>query len=282
MKWIFTIAAVFLLWGCSGLNSGAGQDAPSPPGYRLGDPQKILLNQSMDEISGFLFYPPMNAFIALNDEQGKLYAIPLDGTRKYDSWRFAKQGDFEDLVFTGKNWYALKSNGNIFAIRNPFTDSSSAENFSFPAGGRNELESLYFDDLSNQLIAICKSCSSDDKNEVSAFAFNPVTSQYSSSPVYRINVKEVETKLNQKKINLKPSAAAIHPVTKELYIIASVNRLLLVAERNGKLKDVYPLKVSLFKQPEGITFAPNGDMYVSNEAQDGIANILKFPYQPGK
>jgi len=32
----------------------------------------------------------------------------------------------------------------------------------------------------------------------------------------------------------------------------------------------------LFNQPEGLTFAPNGDLYISNEGGEGVATILKF------
>ena len=35
----------------------------------------------------------------------------------------------------------------------------------------------------------------------------------------------------------KPSGAAVNPVTGELYILSSINKLLVVAERNGKIKE---------------------------------------------
>jgi hypothetical protein len=39
----------------------------------------------------------------------------------------------------------------------------------------------------------------------------------------------------------------------------------------------------LFKQPEGITFTPKGDMIISNEAADrGVAEILLFKYNKTK
>jgi hypothetical protein len=83
--------------------------------------------------------------------------------------------------------------------------------------------------------------------------------------------------LGGKEEKFKPSAAAIHPLTKELYIVSSVNKALVIADRNGKVRKVYRLDPGIFKQPEGITFSPAGDLFISNEAADvGAANILIY------
>ena len=76
----------------------------------------------------------------------------------------------------------------------------------------------------------------------------------------------------------KPSAAAINPINKKLYVIASVGKVLLQCSKNGKLEKIYKINPAQFPQPEGITFAANGDMYISNEGANGKATILKFAY----
>ena len=52
------------------------------------------------------------------------------------------------------------------------------------------------------------------------------------------------------------------------------------AEENDHLdwceKRVKELDEKLFRQPEGICFSPEGDMYISNEGQGGKGYILKF------
>jgi len=43
------------------------------------------------------------------------------------------------------------------------------------------------------------------------------------------------------------------------------------------VKEVYKLDPKIFKQPEGITFTPTGDLLISNEAAlTGAANILIY------
>jgi uncharacterized protein YjiK len=36
----------------------------------------------------------------------------------------------------------------------------------------------------------------------------------------------------------------------------------------------------LYPQAEGIAFAPNGDLYISNEAKLGKPTLLYIPYKP--
>jgi uncharacterized protein YjiK len=90
-------------------------------------------------------------------------------------------------------------------------------------------------------------------------------------------VRSIAEKIGENKLHFKPSAAAVNPITNELYILASVNKLLVVADRNGKVKDVYPLDPVTFNQPEGITFTPWGDLLISNEkGEKDAATILIF------
>jgi hypothetical protein len=95
-----------------------------------------------------------------------------------------------------------------------------------------------------------------------------------------MDVNMIAEKLGLDKMKLKPSAAAIHPLTKELYIISSINKALIIADRDGNVKEAYPIDPVLFKQPEGLTFAPSGDLIISNEvAEVGSPNILIFKYK---
>jgi DNA-binding beta-propeller fold protein YncE len=77
----------------------------------------------------------------------------------------------------------------------------------------------------------------------------------------------------------KPSAAGINPMTGKLFIVASVGKALVIATRDGKIEQVYKLDPVLYNQPEGLTFAPNGDLYISNEGGEGTGTILKFNYR---
>lgn len=112
-----------------------------------------------------------------------------------------------------------------------------------------------------------------------AHRFNLATNSFDPAPAYTIKIAEIQALLNDSKAEFKPSAAGINPVNGKLYIVASVGKILVIADRNGKVEEVIPLNPVLYNQPEGMTFAPNGDLYISNEGGEGIATILKFIYK---
>ena len=122
----------------------------------------------------------------------------------------------------------------------------------------------------------------ESKKGVLAYSFNPVTLQFSDTPVYTIKWKDIRNQLKNNNAEFKPSAAAIHPIKRTLFIVASVGKAMLETSLDGAVIAAYQLNPDQFPQPEGITFAPNGDMYISNEGVDGKGTILKFPYSPPK
>ena len=76
-----------------------------------------------------------------------------------------------------------------------------------------------------------------------------------------------------------PSAAAIHPIDKKLYILSSAGNLLVIADKNGKPLLGYNLNPDDHPQAEGIAFAPNGDMYITNEGKYGTPTLQLFKYK---
>ena len=123
---------------------------------------------------------------------------------------------------------------------------------------------------------LCKDCQDDKKKTLSVWTIDLNSLEYTPA-AFSIDVVPIDKKLGEDKIRFKPSAAGLNPVTNELYILASVNKLLVVADRKGNVKEVYNLDPKIFKQPEGITFTPTGDLLISNEAAlTGAANILIY------
>ena len=97
------------------------------------------------------------------------------------------------------------------------------------------------------------------------------------NPILTITQKELASKYKLRNL-FSPSGIAIHPITKNIFIISSVGKMVVEFTSEGKLQKIYSLNYSYFKQPEGISFDEKGNLYISNEAKGGKANILKFNY----
>ena len=253
----------------------------SLPGYDLTNPLMIHLKPNLDEISGIVYYPKDSSIFAVDDEEGVLYKIFIRKKIQVKKWKFSGEGDYEDLVLFDSTFYALQSNGNLNSFRFSSKDSFNLEECVIPLQGNNEFETAYYDSTLQKIILICKDCKADGKKAVSAYAFDPKDHTFSDQPFFVIDAKDIGDELGMDKIKFKPAAAAVHPITKDLYIISSVNKAIVIADNCGQIKEVYALDPALFKQPEGMTFTPSGDLLISNEAADiGAPNILIFKYKP--
>jgi hypothetical protein len=252
----------------------------SPDGYDLNNPVVIKLPLELDEISGLAFYAKDTCVFAINDEFGMLYKIFLAHPKDIQKWKFSNGADFEDVVLLDSTFYVLKSTGDITAFNFLSHDSLAVKENQFPVGSGNEFEILYYDDVFQKLMMICKDCEMDKKKSLSTFTFDPWAFQFTPDS-FKIDVSQIAAMAGEQKMKFKPSAAGINPVTGDLFIISSINKILVVADRTGTPKEVYKIDRGLFKQPEGLTFTPAGALIISNESADqGVANILVFPYNP--
>ncbi|MDB5203853.1 MAG: hypothetical protein JWQ27_3262 [Ferruginibacter sp.] len=242
--------------------------------YDFANPTIIDLPADLDEISGISYYAKDTSVFAIIDEDGMLFKIPILHPGNAKQWRFDKQRDYEDIVMKDSIFYVLVSNGDIEQV-NFVGDSirTNKTNFSDQSKKVNEFETLYYDADSNRLVIMCKQCEEDKKAKVSSFALGDSGIAYHA--FMEIDVAPIAKKLGMDKLALKPSAAAINPITKDLYIVCSVSKLLLITDSRGKFKDVFELNPKIYKQPEGLTFTPAGDLIISNEVfLEGYATLL--------
>lgn len=270
---VIAIAACITLGSCFGKKPTA---SGTLPGYKLDHPQVMKLPPELDEISGLAWQERDSSLLAIVDEVGVLYKIFPKNPRHIERWKFGPDGDYEDLAITGSEIYILRSDGALFEVKFTSDGKAATTMYEYPEKG-NEFETLCYDEPRQLLLMICKDCEADKKKHLSTSAFSPAT--HSFVPYgHPIDANQIAKKLDEKSIKFKPSAAAFHPLTHELYIVSSVNKVLVSADDEGKIKDVVRLAPGLYKQPEGLTFSPRGTLFISNEsAKAGAATILIFP-----
>jgi uncharacterized protein YjiK len=263
--------------------SGGSEDVKgNKTNYNFSRPdEKMQLGKHLHEISGMAWVAEKNMILAENDERGDIFLVDFknkdDGFAKI---KFGGKGDYEDIVHSDNADYLLVSLGGIVQVVIKDSSVASTMEYNLEIGGTNEFETLYRDAEDHSLIMLCKQCAHEKDKIRSAYRFDLKTHQFSPEPVYSIDIESIRQMLSDEKAEFKPSAAAINPITKKVFIVASVGKLLVVTDKKGTVEQVFKLDETLFNQPEGITFAPNGDLYISNEGGEGIATILKFAYKP--
>ncbi len=251
----------------------------SPPEYNLNRPTTVKLPSYLNEVSGLAYYPRDKAVFAVSDENPWLYKVFIAGNMTIQKWKLAEKADYEDIVLADSTFYLLQSKGHITSLKFVSPDSVAMKEYKLDLEGKNEFEILYRDKEQNRLIMLCKDCEADDKNSLSAWAFDLASQSFSKSPVYVIDVRKIEDLMQEKKLKFKPSAAGVHPLTGQLYIISSLNKVLVIADKNGVPEKVYRVSPGLYKQPEGLAFSPEGHLIISNEsAGTGAADIMVFKY----
>src|SRR6187549_1204794 len=145
----------------------------SPAHYDFSKAFRDKLDLKIKEISGIVWDNQNDEFIAHNDEKGIIFYLDRDTKGIKREFVFSEtKGDFEDIAMAKKDIYVLRSDGKLFRI---VTDS---------IGKQNTFETLYYDADRKALVMLCKNCSADDKQVVSAYAYYPDSTGFDHKALY--------------------------------------------------------------------------------------------------
>lgn len=266
------LAAAMFVFSCKNKNS--------PKDYSLDEPQRVELAKGLNEISGICFSAQDTSLLAVSDSKEKVYQIDLvkKKLRDYTDKVVESNSDLEDIVKVNNSLFLLMSKGKLVEVTKN-GDSADVKTYDLGLSGSNDFETLYYDPTADGLVLLCKTCAREKGTGVrTTFRFSLRTRTFDSSAFFTISRQEVKNLLKNDDAKFEPSAAAIHPLSKKLYILSSAGKLLVITDTRGQVAEAYDLNPDLFPQAEGIAFAPNGDMYITNEGKFGNPTLLRFPY----
>lgn len=266
----------------------------SPEGYVLPRPEIHFINKKLNEISGLFYLRGEGSMLTVADDKKHVYRIYTEGTADdYFTDEFAEGADYEDVAKVDSTVYVLASDGTLTAIRQgdsglvtrtfhlevPLAATVKRDSSGKPKEGSIDFETLYYDSSAHGLILLSKNVKGENKAGIRrAWRFDPVAERFDPEPFYTLRQKDVADVLKDGRAEFKPSAAAFNPVTGKLFILSSAGHLLVITNGRDSVEAAYRLNPSFYPQPEGIAFAENGDMYISNEAKLGKASLLRIPY----
>jgi hypothetical protein len=282
LSYLFPVLILIGFYACK----PAGQSYTSPKEYDLSKPEKFTMPESLHEISGIAFYKGKSDTVySIQDEEGRLFRQGW-GNKKQHHATFGKKGDYEDLAILNETVIILRSDGTLYtfpfteAVKTKVTEIREWKNI-LPKG---EYESIYADQQTNQVYILCKNCKEDKKEKTmsgSIFTYNAAKKELLASGHFSMDMTSLIDKGQILKTGLKASALTKDPHSGEWYILSSVNKLLVVATPDWKIKSVHRLNSSSFIQPEGLAFDNEMNLYISNEGDElSSGNILKFKRKP--
>ncbi|WP_430815454.1 SdiA-regulated domain-containing protein [Carboxylicivirga sp. RSCT41] len=281
------LPVLFLICSCTGIGSQVVKvDKSASVPYDFPNPvNKWELNSSLQEISGLDYVEDKDMLIAINDEKGNIYKAEEKnggGEKLYD---FYKNGDYEGIAEVGKHIYVLKSNGKLFRYN---ASKEKTKEIETPLKSKSDAEGLCYDEITKSLLIACKGVPLNEKRSKKAvYSYSIENEKLRKEPVIEIDIDDLiklgeELHMDaQQKWRLKrfsPSGIAIHPVSRNYYILSARGSLLLVVNQQQNIEYLVFLDTAAMPQPEGICFDTVNNLYISSEGKGGNGKLLKFNY----
>lgn len=256
--------------------------------YNLESPSVVinLVSEELKEISGLSPTREPGIFCTIADEKGEILFIDGNGGGVIlQRVLFREKGDFEGVEEVGKCLYAMKSNGDVYEIGCWKEGTPQTTVYKTTLTKTDDVEGLGYDERRNALLIACKG-DPDSSYQRKIYAFDLKTKQLSDKPVFKIDVLEVNRLIpyndDDKPHFFSPSGIAVHPISGDVYVISSaLKRMLVLDYQTGKIRWAHRLDKKLLPQPEGISFDPAGNLYLSSEGKKGEGLLLRFDYHPG-
>ncbi|MDF2436263.1 MAG: hypothetical protein K0Q95_639 [Bacteroidota bacterium] len=265
--------------------------------YNLNTPSSsTVLPDILMEVSGLTYLGP-NTIACVQDENGVIFNYDLLKSEISKQYRFNIDGDYEGITKVDKNLFVLRSDGVLFEISDYDSPKSRMTTYTTGIPALNS-EGLCYDKDNNRLLIAVKGKTAkgpESKDKRVIYGFDLKTKKLSASPVFDFDVQKIKQFAIENKINLPikvkkqgqisepvlrfaTSEICIHPISKKLYLLSAADHLFMIFDLKGNLEHMEPLDPVLFNKAEGLTFAENGDMMITNEGQYKKPTLLLFRY----
>lgn|SRR5690242_1061262 len=255
--------------------------------YNLKKPEHSWeLEKDLQEVSGNTWLDK-DHLIVIEDLHGRLYVLKFDDKnatveKKIDFHKTKGKFDIEDVTMVGNTVYAMWSHGVVYAIENWNSNDPKVTKYPTSLSKHNNTEGLCYDPVTKNLLIACKGASGiagAKKSDKAVYEFSIQTKMLYRKPFLVIHKKDFE-KFDGDKLDFNPSAIAIQPISHNIYLLSTKdNKCMAVYNRDGKLIGFQKIDDNMMEQPEGLTFSPEGKLYISTEGKGHDRGKL-FEFDP--
>ncbi|OKL41682.1 PepSY-like domain-containing protein [Pontibacter flavimaris] len=242
------------------------------------------LPSELREVSGIALLPD-GRMACIQDEKGTIFIYNLTSKKLEEQYPFGESGDYEGIAVDGKTAYILRSDGTVFEVNDFMSAKPNVKEHKSMLAGSQNTEGLALDKSNNRLLIACKGHDRKLGNNKGIYALDLRTGKMNPEPVISIPLAQEPLQApagDKKKAKdgydvLQPSSLEIHPQTGAYYVLDAVNQRIMVLEKDGKIGKLETLDENLMRQPEGLAFGPNGEVYIATEgSKKSNGAILKY------
>lgn len=280
----------FLLLSCSNNKSGGenksqnkinqeqkadSNSALSKYNLESENPKIIYLPTELTEISGIVMSPEGRLF-AQQDEKGIVYELNPNTGEIIKSFAIGNpviKDDFEDIAYANNKFYLVTSSGDIYE----FNEGENGESVDYKIHStglqkKNDVEGLCYDQQTNSLLLALKGPAGADAGDdkyIYSFSLNDM--KLDQKARFILPAKEI-------KKNFNPSGIQKNIRTGTYFIITANGNEIAEINNGGKILGKQKLLPEIHKQPEGITFDKDFNLYISNEGKSGKGYIVVYSF----
>ncbi|HEA29394.1 MAG TPA: hypothetical protein ENH91_05280 [Leeuwenhoekiella sp.] len=275
---ITTLAVVVIITAFTFKGKGSSMTQETRNDYTIHNSWQ--LPEILNEVSGIVWLSD-ETIACVQDEDGVIFIYDLKDKKITDKIEFAGPGDYEGIAVHNNNAYVMRSDGTIFEVEKFRTKKIKVRKIETRFSSKNNMETITLDPKTNDLLIAPKDRDFNDGFK-GIYRVSLNSHESDTEPFIKINMSDVAFKSYKKKKiykTFRPSEVAVHPKTEEYYVLEGKDPKLVILDADGTIKSVHKLDKDTFAQPEGITFDPDGILYISNESGDNEANILQVSFK---
>lgn len=243
------------------------------------DAVQFVLPQKLAEVSGLTFTDDGSLFCH-NDEKGAVHQINYNTgeivkTFYLGNWTVA--ADFEGIAYSNGKFYLITSSGKLYEFKEG-NDGEKVEYEVYDTGAsaKFDIEGLCYDPETNSLLFACKEYPGKNfKDKRAVYSYSLETHVTNINPRFLIDLDDLKDDYKIKEFY--PSGIERHPTGDSFFVISAKGEKAIVEiSKEGEIVDAENLEKDLHRQPEGITFDPNGVLIIADEASGKKPALTKY------